>query len=158
MSIKRFELMHGAVLAKICRNDNPVALTLIESDGTRATYRINDIYLYIKHSTSPVERVKNGVLTWQYTFTASHLRELSERMNHSGVYLALVCASTDLSEDMEIAFLSPDEVTTLLDLATPKTQSVRVHVAPRKQMRVYGRDQELIVERRRLETWNVPNR
>lgn len=158
MSIKRFELMHGAVLAKICRNDNPVALTLIESDGTRATYRINDVFLYIKHSTSPAERVRKEEIVWQYSFAPGHVRELSERMNSGGVYLALVCASTDLTDDMEIAFLQPDEVQTILDLATHKLQSVRVHVAPRRKLRVHGRDQELIVERSRLESWDVPNR
>ncbi len=49
MPIREFEMMHGTVLTKLCRNDQPIALSLIETrNEQRAVYWVNDeIILYI---------------------------------------------------------------------------------------------------------------
>lgn len=158
MAIRKFELMHGAVIVKICRNDRPVALTLIESDGNRATYRVNDVFVYVNHSTSPQSCLRNGDTVWQFTFAPNHIADLARLMQNGGAYLALVCANEDLSGDMEAAFLYPENVTACLDLAQAKTQSLRVRVQPRRQLQVEGRGAALLVERSRLDKRDVPNR
>ena len=63
MSVKEFELFHGAVLTKVLRSDRPVALRLV---GTRpgenwSTYTLNDaVDLLVSHSKSPRSVARSG--------------------------------------------------------------------------------------------------
>lgn len=161
MSIKQFELMHGAVILKICRNRRPLSLTLIESDGARAAYNVNmDVNIYIKHSISPQSRQRRDQTVWQFSFSPAHIAELSNLGQKGELYLALVCANDNL-EDMEVAFLEPDDIQEGLDLTALTQQTLRVHIEPGKKLRVYGRggtDSPILIERKRLDDWDVPNR
>lgn len=159
--IKKYELMHGAVLTRICRNDQPVALTLIESDDQRATYKLNDsILLYMKYSTSPRG---NGKLIWKYTFTSDHIRDLQKHMMENTVYMALVCGCENLenTNDMQICFLESEDIKACLDLSFADQQTITVEAKRNESLRVYGsaRDKDkLIVARNRLDRWQVPGR
>jgi hypothetical protein len=117
MSIKQFELLHGAVILKICRNDRPVALTLIESDNARSTYIVNDVYVYVKHSTTPKSRQRSDKTVWQFTFSPAHIGDIATLLQQRDLYLALVCANENLNEEMEVAFLYSNGVQESLDFS-----------------------------------------
>lgn len=74
MPIREFEYMHGAVLAKILRKNEPLQLTLIEtsSEEPNALYKIvskklNESILYIKHSKTPT--VHDDFSHFDFTFS-----------------------------------------------------------------------------------------
>ena len=59
MSIKDLELLHGAVLTKLVRSDNPITLRMIETNRNeaRSAYTLNDeVILYIKYHKKPGKR------------------------------------------------------------------------------------------------------
>lgn len=163
MPIDDFELMHGAVITKICRNDRPIALTLIESrDKHRAAYWLNDLVLYIKYCTTP-RKSRGGKTSWRFTFQPEHIADLVDYSEQTEVYLALVCGHHKLNERMEICLLYPDEVTQCLDFSLMDTQWIAVEEEPRKRLRAFGplnnrEDSKLIIERNRVDKWEVPGR
>lgn len=158
MPIREFELWHGAVLTKICRNDKPLRLTLIEASDSRAAYSINsEVILYIKYSVTP-SSTRRGKKTWQFTFQADHINDLAHLRDQAEVYMALVCGG----EDREICLLYPHEITDCIDLKDESTQWLRVELEAQKSLRAYGsitgEDDKLVIERNRVEKWQVPGR
>lgn len=161
MPIREVELMHGAVLVKLCRNDNPVTLRLIETqDDLRSAYWINDsVVLYMKHSVAPQKRKRGERERWQFTFTENHIADLAELVQGSTVYLVLICGQPGFEGTMEIALLEPGEWQTCLDLSGSGQQWLAVEAEPRRGLRVYGScsgDNRVGVARNRLDTWVVP--
>lgn len=163
MAIKEFELMHGAVLTKICRNDQPIALTLVETrDRERNVYYVNsDTVLYIKHSATPKQT--NGKSRWQFTFQAEHLEDLTEFSQSGTLYIALVCGSENLKGNMEVCLLYSDELIACLDLTTKVTQWIAVEKEGRNQLRAFGssnsnNSSQLKIPRNRLDTLKIPGR
>ncbi len=164
MPIHKFELMHGAVLTKLCRNDQPIALSLIETrDVHHAAYWINDaIVVYIKHASRP-RCDRRGQYRWQFTFSAEHIQEITNLARTAKVYLALVCAQPNLEGPMEICFLEPPEVEQCLELANSQQQWVAVEAEPGRSLRAFGQrnsgdEDKLKVPRARLDRWQVPGR
>jgi hypothetical protein len=164
MPIYEFELMHGAVLTRLCRNDQPLTLSLIVTrDEHWSAYWIGDAILYIKYATHPYED-RQGKLRWQFTFTPDHIADLKDLMTMSDeVYLALVCAHHKLEGTMEICLVEPLEIDLCLDLEEADTQWIAVECEPRKRLRVYGplnsdEEDKLIIPRKRLDEWRVPGR
>ena len=160
MPIREIEMMHGAVLAKLCRNDAPVTVRLIETqDDIRSAYWLNDIVLYIKHSVAPQRRRRGQRERWQFTFTLSHLADLADLVQRAEVYLVLVCAQPKFRGTMEIALLEPDEWQQCIDLSSSGQQWLAVEAEQRKALRVHGAcngDEKIIVHRNALDTWIVP--
>lgn len=161
MPIHKFELMHGAVLTKLCRNDQPIALSLIETrNEQRAVYWVNDeVVLYIKHSTTPRDTEQRRVSTsWRFTFYPEHIALIAQY--RTVTYLALVCARADQSG--EICLLHPDEIERCLDLNSRETQQwLAVEAEPRQRLRAFGRlnsSEKLVIARDRLDKWQVPGR
>lgn len=164
MAIHAFELMHGAVLTKLCRNDQPIALSLIETrDAHHAAYWINDaIVLYIKHCSAP-RCDHRSCYRWQFTFNPDHILEIASLAGTADVHLALVCAQPSLAGPMEICLLEPDEIRQCLDLADTQQQWVAVEAEPGRSLRAFGRRnsddrQKIVVPRRKLDRWQVPGR
>lgn len=164
MPIHEYEMMHGAVLTKLCRNDEPTSLSMIETRDTHwSAYWINaTVVLYVKHATNP-RKDRRGKLTWHFTFTGSNIGELAEFTRQHQTYLALVCAQHDLQGPMEICLFEPDEVQQCLDLAVSQTQWIAVEAEANKSLRAYGAHNneeraKIVVSRRRLEDWQVPGR
>lgn len=159
MAIYDFELMHGAVLTRICRNERPLSMTLIETSEHRSAYLINDVVLYIKHSTSA--RSNRGGTVWQFTFQARHIQDLHEFDQQRQLYLAFVCGARTLDDDMHIAFLHPHQIAQCLDLNKHVAQSVSVEYKKRHNLRigstVLGREQ-IQIKQGALENWEVPGR
>ena len=163
MPIRDYELWHGAVITRLCRNDQPVSLTLIETrDGDRMAYWLNDsVVLFIKYATAPKPRKRGGKTTWSFTFQPNHLADIVEYENDAQVYLALVCGNYDLNEKMDICLLYPEDIAECLDLAdVDRTQWISVEREPRKYLRVSGPNSEhkLSIPRNRLDTWKIPGR
>lgn len=160
MPIRGVELMHGAVLEKLCRSDKPVTLRLIETqDDLRSAYWINDVVLYMKHSITPYKRERKGGERWQFNFTESHIADLASLVRKADIYLVLICGRRDFEQPGEIALLKPDEWQNYLDLAKENGQQwLAVQAEPRKSLRVYGSrsSDEIVVPRNRLEEWIVP--
>lgn len=159
MSIDDYELMHGAVLTKICRNERPLSLTLIETSEPRSAYQINDVVLYIKHSTIS-RRNRNGHV-WQFTFQPQHIEDLQRFKTNADIYLALVCGSKKISDLMHIAFLEPSEVTQCIDLTDLSTQWMSVAYKKRHNLRVGGSKlagEQIQIKQSALENWVVPGR
>lgn len=162
MPIDQFELMHGAVILKICRNDRPVALTLIESGEHRSAYRINDVLLYIKHSATSKSSAQSGARSWRFTFQPNHLEDLAAFVAQYETYMALVCGSNKTKDMMQIAFLSPDDIYRCLDLYVTEQQTISVQYKRGHSLRVWGtksgRDGGLTIHQNALEKWEVPGR
>lgn len=159
MAIPEYQIMHGAVLSRICRNDRPMTLRMIEtSNDSRAAYNVNDdLYLYMKHSKSPAELKREAVLRWQYTFMPNHLRELRRLMAERPVYLALICGTTDL-RPLEVCLLEPEIFPTLINVAASDVQSIQVKLkSGARKFRVNGsaRSYELLVPRNLLDEWVI---
>ena len=161
MQIKEIELMHGVVLAKLCRNDRPVTLRLIETrDDLRSAYWLNGVVvLYMKHSVAPQKLKRGDRERWQFTFTPSHLADLADLVKEADVYLALICGQSDFKGTLEIALLDPDQWQKCLDLTSSGQQWLAVQAEPRKGLRVSGScsgDDRIIVAKNKLQTWIVP--
>jgi hypothetical protein len=160
MRIHEVELMHGAVLAKLCRSDKPVTLRLIETqDDLRPAYWINDVVLYMKHSVAPRKRKRGERERWQFTFTQSHIADLADLVQEADVYLVLICGQPEFKGAMEIAMLEPGEWQGCLALVASGQQWLAVEAEAHKGLRVYGScsdDNKIVVARNRLETWVVP--
>ena len=118
MTIKQFELFHGAVLAKVVR-DRPVALRMIETRPGEAwaVYTINDaVDLFLKHSTSARTLTREpGGFSWQFAFSPEQVNQIHERQVSRQVYVALVCGQSDVKQGkMQICFLHPDQLAQLI--------------------------------------------
>ena len=162
MTIKQFELFHGAVLTKLVRSDRPITLRMIETRPSEAwaVYTINDaVDLFPKHSTSARElkRVSGG-WSWQFVFSPEQVNQIHERQASGQVYAALVCGQSDVKQgEMQICFLHPDELAKLIDFQDASTQSITVRYIPRKKLRVYsGHKVKKSVSQNALDQWNVP--
>jgi len=159
MTIPEYQIMHGAVLSRICRNDRPMTLRMIEtSNESRAAYIINDaLYLYMKHSRSPAELKREDALRWQYTFTPANLAELRRLMTDRPVYLALICGYPDL-RPLDVCLLEPEEIPAVIDVTAEAIQSIQVKlINGARKLRVNGsaRSREMLVPRNLLDTWEI---
>ncbi len=160
MSIREFELFHGAVLTKLVRSDRPVTLRMIETRPSEAwsTYVINnELRLLVKHSASPrkLKRERRGARSWTFVFSRDQLRQLEK----PHVWVALVCGAHRFPRSrMEVCLIDPTEVAELIDQAADTQQSVIVrYLGPRKSLRVSStKVDELVVARNRVEKWEIP--
>ena len=123
---KQFEFFHGLVLVRIVHNSkNPVSISRY-SDSTNSSYIVNNVGLFIKHSTSRMS-------PWAFSFHKQHLDEILEIKNQlAKVYIALVC------NDDGIVCLSFDELNQLVNSRDDKVESIRVARGPREKYEVSG--------------------
>lgn len=157
MAVKEFELFHGAVLTKLARSKKPLTLCMIEtrSADSWSTYRVNDeVRLLIKHSLTGRSLKREAAKVWSFVFSPDQIRQLQE----PGTWAALVCGSKIIGgTDMEVCLLEPSELASLIDLSTTTQQSAMVKRLDGKGLRVSSsRIDERIVNRNRLDVWDVP--
>jgi len=157
MPIREYQIMHGAVLAKICRSETPVTLRMIEtSNDSRATYIVNDdVFLYMKHSKSPVPQPREAAERWQFTFNRQHLQELTRLADDKPVCIVLICGFSNL-QPVEVCLLECEHFLELVDVTSSSTQTI--HVKLKKGARKFrvtgsGTDQELRIARNKLDEW-----
>ena len=155
--VKEFELFHGAVLTKLARSKKPLTLCMIETQSADSwsTYRVNDeVRLLIKHSLSGRSLKTEKAKVWSFVFSPDQMRQLQE----TGTWAALVCgAKTVGGTDMEVCLLDPGQLATFLDLGSAGQQSMMVKRLDGKGLRVSsGRSAERIINRNRLDVWEVP--
>lgn len=165
MSIKEFELFHGAVLTKLIRSDKSINLSMFETklDDAWAAYTVNDAAdIYIKHSLASRPRKKDeGGFSWTFIFNSEHIAQIKEIQIKRPVYIALVCGHKSIKEDrMEICFLDPDKVFDVLDFESTGTQSITVRYnAGAKKLRIYQeRKPDVLVALNELDKWEIPGR
>jgi len=158
MSIKEFELFHGAVLTKLVRSDRPLTLRMIETRPGEAwsIYKLNDaVKVLVKHSRTPrkLKRDRAGA-SWPFSFSRDQVLQLRSK----DAWVALVCGADRVGDaKMEVCLLKPEEVGQLLDVQSEVQQSVTVKYLPGKRLRVSSaRWDELVVPRNRVENWEVP--
>lgn len=166
MSIKGIELFHGVVFTKLLRSERPIILKLFEfnADKSAAAYLINDeVALYVKYSKTPQKRQRKGYqCVWLFSFSPNHLGEIRDLKKDKLVRMVLVCGDKNLdnSKTMQVCFLKPEEQTACIDLYAKKTQTITVANVKHGKLRVWGTRNSasghLLVEKRRLEQWEVP--
>lgn len=163
MTIKQFELYHGAVLTALVRSDRPVTLRMIETRPSEAwaVYTLNDeVELYVKYSTAVRSlTTKPGAFSWTFVFGSDEVARLSELSTEREVYAALVCARRAISQEkgMHVCLLHPEELARLIDLNDHSSQSTTVRYIPRKKLRLFsGHRVELRVAQSALARWEVP--
>lgn len=162
MPVREFELFHGAVLAKIVRNEKPITLRMIETKPSSewAVYRINDeVTLIIKHSKKarslrqPATATSRTATSWTFVFSSDQLAQVSK----GTVWVALVCGQDNVGAGpKEICLLQPDEIDALIPNGPTKQQSVTVRYEPGKSLRALHGQVTKVVPRNRLDTWQVP--
>lgn len=165
MSIKDFELFHGAVLTKLVRSDRPITLRMIETNPKEAwsAYTVNDeVTLYIKYSTTPSSRKREeNALVWSFSFSVQHLKQLQNLSENREVYIALVCGQRNLSENaLHICFIEPNELSECMDVNSMEPQTIQVKYLPAGRLRVWGgvntaKNPKLIASSK-IEKWVVP--
>ncbi|MBC8493116.1 MAG: hypothetical protein H8D43_04955 [Chloroflexi bacterium] len=161
MTIKQFELFHGAVLTKLVRSDQTRTLRMIETRPGEAwaVYTINDAAdLFLKHSASArVLTREPGGFSWQFAFGPEQVSQIHERQASRQVYVGLVCGQSDAKQGkMQICFLHPDELAKLIDFEDASTQSITVRYIPRRKLKVCSGNVGLSVSQNALDQWDVP--
>lgn len=160
MTIKQFELFHGAVLAKLMRSDKPITLRMIETrDDAWSIYTINnETDLFIKISKSPNELIREvHGFSWQFQFSIDQIEQLIDPVNPRKIAIALVCGQQTISENMHIAFIEPNAVGELIDFTFNSPQSLTVKFIPNKKLRVIKNYRtEKLISQNALEKWLVP--
>lgn len=160
MAIKDFEFLHGAVLTRLLRKDEPLTLTLIETNKSEAwsAYKFlsnknEDGILYIKGSKSPRKTKKH--FAWTFTFNMENLKQLRD-YTENNLYVSLVCTHNEFSrEKAEICFLDYQEVNSLIDTCSTSQQSISVYVEDDKSLRVSGSKtarKKQVISRNRIDT------
>lgn len=152
MSIGKFEFMHGAALARLLRKDEPLTLTLIETNkgeswsAYKTTSGNTEINIYMKYSTAP-KQTKSQTF-WTFVFNQPNVLELV-RLNKSTVSLILVCAQKDFSEPSELCWISNANLALLIDFEREGAQTITVRHEKGKSLRVNSsvHTDELIVNR-----------
>ena len=160
MTIKDFELFHGAVLTRIARQNKDLTLRMIETQPSSAwgLYRVDDkANLLIKHSKSP-ERLNGHGRKWPFTISENQMEQLDlGQMNSSGTHVALVCGDDRLDGDglTGVCLLDPGQLAKLLTASGAGQQGISVSLRKRKSFRVWshGHGAEIVVPRNRLEKW-----
>ena len=162
MSVKEFELFHGAVLTKLVRNEKPITLRLIETrfDDSRV-YTLNDVIeLYVKHSISPRPLTRGeGGYSWTFTFNPEHVKQIRELKKKRPTYLVLVCGHRDVKDArIETCLINLDERADLLDLEGDGQQSVTVrYKAGAKKLRIFrDRQEKFLISLNALDNWEIP--
>jgi hypothetical protein len=93
MSVREFEIYHGAALATVLRSEKPVALRLVEAKPGESwsTYTLNDaVDLLVTHSkkSRPVARGGGGT-SWSFVFSTNQLRQMNPEKSTRPVWVAL---------------------------------------------------------------------
>jgi hypothetical protein len=165
MSVKEFELFHGAVLTKLVRGERSVVLTLIETrqDDGWAVYLLNDeVNFYIKHSTSPRRLIRgNGGYSWTFTFNLEHLDKIRSLAKLNPICLVLVCGQKNIKEGrMEVCFLEPNELLKVIDLDHGDSKSVTVrYTLDSRKLRIFQDRKEIhSVFLNALDNYKIPGR
>lgn len=165
--VKEFHLLHGIVLTKISRNDQPT-LRLVETDVSNAwaTYILNDeVIVYVKYCLSGTKGIRVDKTSWKFSFQPSELIKIHELRNSqtAPIYFTFVGAfpSIDNAKDMQVGLLEPNEIDQCIDIPSEKTQTITMEVRPRESLRIYGyknsdEREKLVISRNRLDEWRIP--
>jgi hypothetical protein len=162
MSIKQFELFHGAVLTKLLRNGKPASLCLVERTERDpwAAYCVNDACsIYIKYRTTCRADADVQTPIFDFQFTKPEISAIRELQKDLSVYFALVCASDRIaSKGMEICFIEPAEFMRLTNNGALNSVSISVWYEDGKGLRVKSKTLEkpIVVPRSRLDSWEAP--
>lgn len=162
MSVREFELYHGAALAKVLRSEKPVALRLVETKPGEnwSTYTLNDaVDLFVTYSKRPrpVSRGGGGT-SWSFVFSSNQLRQMNPAISKRAVWVALVCGRKCPGEgDIHVCLLDPEQISEAIDFSAEQ-QSLTVRKPSGKgQLRVFKeRYEQFLVAQSRLDKWEVP--
>lgn len=159
MSIRVYELFHGAVLSKLMHTpQQSIILRMFEvkPQDFWSVYTINDeVHLVIKYRTKGrASRSKNRI-SWTFTFSNSEIDTFRKLSKEKPVFVALVGGSSQISDLMEIGLLFPNEFANIL--GDNKQVVLTMRAEPRKKLRIlYGRKVVYKIARNRLDSWQVP--
>ena len=162
MSVREFELYHGAALAKVLRSEKPVALRLVETKPGESwsTYTLNDaVDLLVTHSKGPrpVSRGGGGT-SWSFVFSTNQLRQMNPAHSKRPVWVAMVCGRKSPADgEMQVCLLDPDQIAEVIDFSSAQ-QSLTVRKPSGKgKLRVFkDRHEKFLVAQSRLDNWDVP--
>ena len=163
--VKEFHLLHGIVLTKVLRNNNPT-LRLVENDTSNAwaAYILNDaIIIYVKYSLAGKKTQRVEKTVWKFPFQPSELGKIKELRKSHPAYLTLVGGfpSIDDAKRMEICVIEPEEIDNCMDVNSDKAQTITVEVRPGESLRAYGPKNssdrnKIVVSRNRLDALVIP--
>ena len=165
--VKEFHLLHGIVLTKVLRNDQPT-LRLVETDVSNAwaAYILNDaVILYVKYSLVGKKAQRAEKTSWKFNFQAAELKKIQELRNKlsAPLYFALVGGfpNIDDANQMQVCLLASNEIDQCIDITSEKTQTITVEVRPRESLRAYGpknsdERHKIVVSRNSLDEWKIP--
>lgn len=130
MAIDEHTFMHGAALATIASAEEFTALN--KASVKYGHYIVNhDREIFIKYCR------REGPGIYPFTFHRDDKERIVERSRQIQVYVVLVCGHE------AITGLAGEEVGKIIDLANPRTETVKVSIAPGKWLRAYGPGGEL---------------
>jgi hypothetical protein len=163
MAIQEFELFHGALLAKLLRNEKPMTLRLIErnTECLWGEYSLNDsVRLLVKHSKTPRENRRNSGVSWNFQLNPHEIARLVSESDSMSNWLGLVCGRGEIKKApaMQICLLFPEDLGLLLDGRTQgQAAAITVRSIPRKELIVFRDNLELLkVPASRITSCEVP--
>lgn len=163
MSVKYFELIHGAVLTKLLRNDKPITLKLVEraENDPWAAYRVNEeCYLYIKYRTTfRTDPYRDVIPIFDFLVSKGEVEKIKQLPKKYPTYYALVCAPENSGpKNMNICFLDPEQIKSLSSNGNAESFSISVWTEEGKSLRAKSKfvEKPFIVSRNRLDNWEAP--
>lgn len=161
MSIKNFELFHGAVLTKMIRNDKSTSIIMVETEAKSlwALYKINDqVSVYVKYRTKNIISKKNvNKTSWTFSFSQEEFDKIYLMSVNDNIYFAFVCGNMELKKWMEVCFIKRQQ---FLDLMGNDNKLIHVVNENGKSLRIKSPfyKKGFIIPRNALDEWEIPGR
>lgn len=156
-TLKECNFYHGAIIAHLLNQENPLNLRLLEKEeDDRGVYRVSsnekDYVLFCRYSAKPVKNNKRNSKEWQFTFTQTDVERLKKYLlQDTKFFLILVCVAKTITAHVNEAYvLDKEKIEQLMVLNTPKrNQAIRVRYETGKSLWAHGviNDEEICCAR-----------
>ena len=158
LSIQKFELFHGAVLAKIMRSyDQTLRMVETRPKEHWSVYTVNDeIHVFIKYRGAARE-LDGGRLAWSFNFSSETLEKIKSLSQDKETYIVLVGGQRCVDEVMEVGVLSMKEFISIAGDGMDTSFSITMRYVPGKELRILRGHKEVCkVARNRADKWQIP--
>ena len=162
MAIKKLEMFHGAVLARLVRSERPTTLRMIETNLREApsTYKVNDsVSLFVAYRNLRYRGKSKDKQSWTFQFQRDVLDYLAMEKCHA----VLVCGVGELQgiPDAEMCLLNPAQLVSLYglaDIGADDSRSVTIRRESNRRLRVKSQQlgEQVLVPRSAIENWIIP--
>ena len=141
MNVGKTEVARGLVLLKLCSNDRPVSMSLIESNNNSELVKINGVNFYIirisaKYNTKRQNYGERNWIGWNVLDVKisverqKKLANLVEKVEEDDFRFVIVYTTEDFNKtkDWKICVLEQEQIRTCLDLDQKTQKDKTLHI------------------------------